>query len=71
MVGIIISWAMGGRIRSVSTLQEKEIDNLSIMYEGDKKRDASSNIRGFLFQDYAAIKCLLKSDVTCVCSEYL
>ena len=62
---------MGGRIRSVSTLQEKEIDNLSIMYEGDEKRDASSNIRGFLFQDYVAIKCLLKSDVICVCLEYL
>lgn len=71
MVGMIICWAMGGRIRSVSTLQEKEIDNLSIMYEGDTKRDASSKIRGFLFQDYVAIECLLKSDVTCVCSECL
>jgi len=41
------------------------------MYEGDKRRDATSKIRGFLFQDYVMIKCLLNSDVKCVCSEYL
>jgi hypothetical protein len=41
------------------------------MYEGDKTRDASDKVRGFLFQDYIAIKCLLKDDVEYVCSEYL
>ena len=29
-----------------------ELDKLSVMYEGDKSRDAADKIRGFLFQDY-------------------
>ena len=41
------------------------------MYEGDKNRDASSKIRGFLFQDYVTIMCLLQDKVEYVCSEYL
>ena len=41
------------------------------MYEGDKTRDASDKVRGFLFQDYIAIKCLLQDGVEYVCSEYL
>lgn len=48
-----------------------EVDKLSIMYEGDKNRDASDKIRGFLFQDYIAIMCLLDNQVEYVCSEYL
>lgn len=55
----------------MSTLNERELKNISVMYEGDKRRDATSKIRGFLFQDYVMIKCLLNSDVKCVCSEYL
>ena len=41
------------------------------MYEGDKNRDASSKIRGFLFQDYITIMSLLQDKVEFVCSEYL
>lgn len=55
----------------MSGLTEKELNNLSIMYEGDKKRDASDKIRGFLFQDFVAIMCLLQNQVEYVCSEYL
>ena len=38
-------------------------DTLTFMYEGDKNRDASSKIRGFLYQDYITIDFLLKDDV--------
>lgn len=41
------------------------------MFEGDSARDASSGIRGFLFQDYVTILCLLEDGVDYVCSEYL
>ena len=30
---------------------KEELDKLSVMYDGDKDRDATSKIRGFLFQD--------------------
>ena len=52
-------------------LDRKEVGKLSLMYEGDKARDASDKIRGFLFQDYITIKCLLQNGVEYVCSEYL
>ena len=55
----------------MSAINKKETDNLSLMYEGDKTRDASDKVRGFLFQDYIAIKCLLQDGVEYVCSEYL
>ena len=55
----------------MSAINKKETDNLSLMYEGDKARDASNKVRGFLFQDYIAIKCLLQDGVEYVCSEYL
>ena len=48
-----------------------EFDKLSVMYEGDRDRDATSKIRGFLFQDYVMIMCLLQNQVKYVCSEYL
>lgn len=41
------------------------------MYAGDKARDATSKIRGFLYQDYVTIRCLLQDNVEYVCSEYL
>ena len=44
---------------------------LSIMYEGDKARDATDKIRGFLFQDLITIMCLLQKNVKYVCSEYI
>ena len=50
---------------------EEEINIVSAMYEGDVKRDASSKIRGFIYQDYIAVMCLLKENVECVCSEYI
>ena len=52
-------------------LTPTEKDNLALMYEGDKARDATSKIRGFLFQDYLTINCLLNDKVEYVCSEYL
>ena len=53
----------------INTAEENK--KLSCMYDGDQSRDASSSIRGFLFQDYIAIKCLLQDGVEYVCSEYL
>lgn len=52
-------------------LIETELNILAIMYEGDKSRDATSKIRGFLYQDYILIDCLLEENVKYVCSEYL
>lgn len=49
----------------------EEIDILENMFTGDKNRDASSSIRGFLFQDLIVIEKLLDDDVKYVCSEYL
>ena len=40
----------------MNALSKMELDKLSIMYDGDKNRDATSKIRGFLFQDYVTIK---------------
>lgn len=50
---------------------KEELGILSCMYDGDKNRDASDKIRGFIFQDYVAIMSLLEEDVECVCLEYL
>lgn len=55
----------------MSVLGQTELDHLSVMYDGDKNRDASDKIRGFLFQDYVTINCLLQDHVEYVCSEYL
>lgn len=55
----------------MSVLMNTEVDILSVMYEGDKNRDGSDKIRGFLFQDYVTIMCLLQNQVKYVCSEYL
>lgn len=55
----------------MSVLTEKELKKLSVMYDGDKIRDATDKIRGFLYQDYITIMCLLQNDVEYVCSEYL
>lgn len=53
----------------INTDAEKE--KLACMFEGDRARDASSSIRGFLYQDYVVINYLLENDVEYVCSEYL
>lgn len=55
----------------MSPLNHEEVERLSLMYEGDKSRDASSAIRGFLYQDYIMIKSLTEKNVEYVCSEYL
>ena len=55
----------------MSVLMNTEVDKLSVMYEGDKNRDATDKIRGFLFQDYVTIRCLLQNQVEYVCLEYL
>lgn len=41
------------------------------MYEGERDRDASSTIRGFLFQDLVAISELLKEDTERIFVEYI
>ncbi len=55
----------------MSLYTKEEFNKLSVMYDGDKDRDATSKIRGFLFQDYITIMCLLQKQVKYVCSEYL
>lgn len=55
----------------MSPLSREDLNKLSIMFEGDKSRDATPSIRGFLFQDYIVINFLLQEGVECVCSEYL
>lgn len=40
----------------MSALTNTETDKLSVMYEGDKERDAASKIRGFIFQDYVTLE---------------
>lgn len=52
-------------------LSQADKRKLDLMFEGDSARDASSGIRGFLFQDYVTILCLLEDGVDYVCSEYL
>lgn len=42
-----------------------------IMYQGDKARDASDKVRGYLFQDLVAIEYLLEEQVQFVLLEYL
>jgi len=51
-----------------SCLDEKA---LSDIYSKEKKRDASSSIRGFLFQDFIAIEELLDPSTVSICNEYL
>lgn len=50
-------------------LEEKQ--KLENMYLGDKNRDASDKICGFLFQDLVAINCLLEKETEYVCFEFL
>ena len=38
--------------RFVSVFTKMELDKLSVMYDGDKDRDATSKIRGFLFREW-------------------
>lgn len=40
-------------------------------YKGEEKRNASSTIRGFLFQDLLAIQKLAEPSTEAVCSEYI
>ncbi|WP_455620160.1 hypothetical protein [Eisenbergiella sp.] len=40
-------------------------------YKGEESRDASSTIRGFLFQDLIAIQKLVNPSTEAVCSEYI
>lgn len=51
----------------MSVFTKMELDKLSVMYDGDKDRDATSKIRGFLFQDYVTIMCILKNQVEYLC----
>lgn len=53
---------------TTSKLEKRKLNN---MFEGDKNRDASDKVRGFLFQDLVAIDSLLEEDTECVCLEFL
>ena len=56
----------------METYFTKEVQHkFEIMYECDQARDASANLRGFLFQDLVAIEFLLEEDVQYVASEFL
>jgi len=62
---------MGGEESEMIKLDKSDITKLENMFSGDESRDASSGIRGFLFQDLVAIDNLLDSEVDYVCTEYL
>ena len=51
--------------------KKEEIEKLDVMFEGDSLRDASSSIRGFIFQDLVAIYHLIDENTEFICSEYL
>lgn len=53
----------------IFNLDEKQ--KLANMYIGDRNRDASDKIRGFLFQDLVAIDYLLNEETEYVCLEFL
>ena len=48
---------------------EEEI--LNKMYTGEEKRDASSKISGFIYQDLIAIEKMLDKETECVATEFL
>ncbi len=50
---------------------QKNISVLKTIYSGESKRDATSKIRGFLFQDILAIEELLDEKTEFICSEYI
>ena len=50
----------------MSLYTKEEFNKLSVMYDGDKDRDATSKIRGFLFQDYITIMCLSEASKVCL-----
>jgi len=51
------------------SLTDKQI--IGLMYKGEHNRDASSKVRGFLFQDLVAINELLKDETEYICTEYV
>ena len=51
------------------TLTNEEV--IGLMYKGEQNRDASSKVRGFLFQDLVAIDELLKDETEYICTEYV
>ena len=50
----------------MSLYTKEEFNKLSVMYDGDKDRDATSKIRGFLFRDYITIICLSEASKVCL-----
>ena len=53
----------------MSNIDKKDERILLHLYE--EKRDASSKVRGFIFQDLITIDCLLKDDVDFICQEFI
>lgn len=52
-------------------INTEEIEKLNSMYSGDSSRDASSSIRGFIFQDLIALYYLADKKTDFICMEYL
>lgn len=51
--------------------ENKKYQIIRKAYKGEETRDASSTIRGFLFQDLIAIQKLIDPSTVAVCSEYI
>ncbi len=54
----------------MGVLMNTEIDKLSVMYEGDKNRDATDKIRGFLFQEFDPLFYIDSSVTDYVCLNF-
>lgn len=52
-------------------MNDQEKMSLKSGYIGERKRDASSTIRGFVFQNLLAVEELIKEDTDCVFCEYV
>lgn len=53
----------------MGNITEEEI--FALMYTGEEKRDASSKISGFIYQDLIAIEKMLYEGIECVATEFL
>lgn len=50
---------------------DNDMQIINDMYKGEHRRDATSKLRGFLFQDLIAVDKLLEKETICICCEYI